>query len=200
MSDWLEVIARDELEESKITPVDFGGKEVAVVLLEGQLYAIDELCPHQGAPLATQGILNAPKKEIACSWHGWRFDLESGKSTNVPGYRTDTYEVKEEDGKIFLKEKERLSSSSASGKPEASNAEDQKLLDQVLQIVESDIRPAVQMDGGDIEIVGLDEGVVKVKLHGACTSCSASSVTLYQGVQNILSNRLPDIRGIEQVF
>ena len=62
------------------------------------------------------------------------------------------------------------------------------------------IRPALQMDGGDIELVGVNEdGVVQVKLSGACDSCSISWLTLKGGVERILKDRVPGVTGVEAV-
>ncbi len=62
------------------------------------------------------------------------------------------------------------------------------------------IRPALQMDGGDIELVGVnDDGVVQVKLSGACDSCSISWLTLKGGVERILKDRVPGVTAVEAV-
>ncbi len=62
------------------------------------------------------------------------------------------------------------------------------------------IRPALQMDGGDIELVGVNEdGVVQVKLTGACDSCSISWLTLKGGVERILKERVPGVTSVEAV-
>ena len=62
------------------------------------------------------------------------------------------------------------------------------------------IRPALQMDGGDIELVGVnEEGVVQVKLSGACDSCSISWLTLKGGVERILKDRVPGVTAVEAV-
>ncbi|MEW6473204.1 MAG: NifU family protein [Actinomycetota bacterium] len=62
------------------------------------------------------------------------------------------------------------------------------------------IRPALQMDGGDIELVGVNEdGVVQVKLSGACDSCSISWLTLKGGVERILKDRVPGVTAVEAV-
>ncbi|HEX6380336.1 MAG TPA: NifU family protein [Acidimicrobiia bacterium] len=62
------------------------------------------------------------------------------------------------------------------------------------------IRPALQMDGGDIELVGVnEEGIVQVKLTGACDSCSISWLTLKGGVERILKERVPGVTAVEAV-
>ena len=62
------------------------------------------------------------------------------------------------------------------------------------------IRPALQMVGGDIELVGVnEEGIVQVKLTGACDSCSISWLTLKGGVERILKERVPGVTAVEAV-
>ena len=58
------------------------------------------------------------------------------------------------------------------------------------------IRPAIQMDGGDIKLLGIEEGVVTVQLYGTCETCPISPVTLRQGVERLLRERVP---GVTQV-
>jgi Fe-S cluster biogenesis protein NfuA len=55
------------------------------------------------------------------------------------------------------------------------------------------IRPAIQMDGGDIRLEGISDGVVTVSLFGTCESCPISPVTLKQGVERILRDRVPGV-------
>ena len=59
------------------------------------------------------------------------------------------------------------------------------------------IRPSLQADGGDIELVSVDDGVVKVKLMGACQGCPMSEMTLKNGVERILKEHLPEIKSVE---
>ncbi len=74
----------------------------------------------------------------------------------------------------------------------------EELEQKVKEIIEKEIRPALQMDGGDIEFLGLDdEGTVKVRLLGACGACPFSVMTLKMGVEQSLKNMVP---GIKQVI
>ena len=67
----------------------------------------------------------------------------------------------------------------------------------ILEAIDA-IRPALQMDGGDIDYVGVtEEGVVQVKLTGACDSCSISWLTLKGGVERILKERVPGVTAVE---
>ncbi|MEK7524179.1 MAG: NifU family protein [Patescibacteria group bacterium] len=67
------------------------------------------------------------------------------------------------------------------------------LFDRLQKCIDDKIRPFIQMDGGEIELVELTpEKVLKVKLHGACVGCMASSMTLQYGVQNAINEEFPD--------
>ena len=69
----------------------------------------------------------------------------------------------------------------------------------ILEAIDA-IRPALQMDGGDIDFVGVtDDGVVQVKLSGACDSCSISWLTLKGGVERILKDRVPGVTAVEAI-
>ncbi len=61
------------------------------------------------------------------------------------------------------------------------------------------IRPALQADGGDVELVEIDGGVVKVRLQGACAGCPMSQMTLKNGIERILKQELPDVTSVESV-
>jgi len=63
------------------------------------------------------------------------------------------------------------------------------------------VRPFLQADGGDVELVDVTaDGIVKVRLTGACGSCPMSTYTLKLGVDNKLKKELPEVKGVEQVF
>ncbi len=73
------------------------------------------------------------------------------------------------------------------------------LRERVAAVVER-IRPAVQLDGGDVEVVGVTgEGVVQIRLHGACVGCPSSTMTLHEGIERNLRQRIPEVTGVEQV-
>lgn len=62
------------------------------------------------------------------------------------------------------------------------------------------IRPAVQSDGGDVELIDISEdGVVKIRLHGACVGCPSSSVTLKLGIERNLKEHIPEITSVVAV-
>jgi Fe-S cluster biogenesis protein NfuA len=61
------------------------------------------------------------------------------------------------------------------------------------------IRPALQADGGDVELVGVENGVVKVNLRGACAGCPMSAMTLKQGIERILKEEIPEVKEVVAV-
>jgi Fe-S cluster biogenesis protein NfuA len=61
------------------------------------------------------------------------------------------------------------------------------------------IRPALQADGGDIELIDINDGVVKVKLTGACGGCPMSQMTLKMGVERALKEAVPQVKGVEAI-
>jgi Fe-S cluster biogenesis protein NfuA len=62
------------------------------------------------------------------------------------------------------------------------------------------IRPVLQADGGDVELVAIDGGVVKVRLKGACGGCPMATVTLKSGIEATLKREIPAVERVEQVF
>ncbi len=69
---------------------------------------------------------------------------------------------------------------------------------QVNEVLEQ-LRPYLQRDGGDVEYVGFQDGIVQVRLLGACVGCGVSDVTLYQGIETALVEEVPGVIGIEDV-
>jgi Fe-S cluster biogenesis protein NfuA len=61
------------------------------------------------------------------------------------------------------------------------------------------IRPRLQADGGDIELVGVEDGVVKVRLQGACHGCPGAQMTLKLGVERLLKEKIPEVKCVEAV-
>ncbi len=69
----------------------------------------------------------------------------------------------------------------------------------IVKILEEKIRPAVARDGGDIKFKEFKNGVVKVQLQGSCSGCPSSTMTLKQGVQNLLCHYLPEVKEVEAI-
>ena len=69
----------------------------------------------------------------------------------------------------------------------------------IVKILDQKIRPAVAKDGGDIKFKEFKDGVVKVQLQGSCSGCPSSTMTLKQGVQNLLCHYLPEVKEVEAI-
>ena len=69
----------------------------------------------------------------------------------------------------------------------------------IVKILDQKIRPAVARDGGDIKFKEFKDGVVKVQLQGSCSGCPSSTLTLKQGVQNLLCHYLPEVKEVVAV-
>jgi Fe-S cluster biogenesis protein NfuA len=62
------------------------------------------------------------------------------------------------------------------------------------------IRPAVQMDGGDVELVSVEDNVVVVRMSGACSGCAMANVTLKQGIEATVREAVPEIERVDAIF
>ena len=69
----------------------------------------------------------------------------------------------------------------------------------IIKILETKVRPAVAKDGGDIKFKEFKDGVVKVQLQGSCSGCPSSTMTLKQGVQNLLCHYVPEVKEVLSV-
>mgnify|MGYP001416086995 CR=1 FL=1 len=75
----------------------------------------------------------------------------------------------------------------------------QEIEKKIVKILDEKVRPAVAKDGGDIKFKEFKNGVVKVQLQGSCSGCPSSTMTLKQGVQNLLCHYIPEIKEVEAV-
>ena len=78
-------------------------------------------------------------------------------------------------------------------------ASDEKLYDQVLEVLDK-LRPFLQSDGGDVELSEIEDGVVKLRLMGACGSCPSSTITLKAGIERALFEEVDGVKEVIQVF
>ncbi|XP_066595038.1 NFU1 iron-sulfur cluster scaffold homolog, mitochondrial-like [Prorops nasuta] len=79
------------------------------------------------------------------------------------------------------------------------NDDDDEIVRMIKELLDTRIRPTVQEDGGDIVFVGFEEGILKLKMQGSCTSCPSSTVTLKKGVQNMMQFYIPEVLGVIEV-
>ena len=74
-----------------------------------------------------------------------------------------------------------------------------EIINQINEVLETKIRPAVAKDGGDIKFVSFEKGVVKVELRGSCSGCPSSTMTLKKGVQNLLKHYVKSVESVEAI-
>lgn len=92
---------RDEFEEGGGKIVEFDGKKVAVFLSDGEFYALENECPHQGGPLGDGKVEGS---NVYCPWHGYEFDLTTGEHAQLNSMCVTTYSVFVEDGTVYVTE------------------------------------------------------------------------------------------------
>lgn len=85
------------------------------------------------------------------------------------------------------------------GAAEESSEEDDEIVRQIKELIETRVRPAVAQDGGDIVYRGFHDGIVQLELHGACSGCPSSSATLKSGIENMLKHYVPEVIAVEAV-
>lgn len=87
------------------------------------------------------------------------------------------------------------------GKPETTEdtSGDSEIVTQIKELIETRVRPAVAMDGGDIVFRGFHDGIVQLELHGACSGCPSSTATLKSGIENMLKHYVPEVVAVEAV-
>ncbi len=79
------------------------------------------------------------------------------------------------------------------------NPEDADIIDQIKDLIETRVRPAVAQDGGDIVYKGYRDGHLYLSMHGACQGCPSSSVTLKRGIESLIKHYVPEVESVEAV-
>jgi nitrite reductase (NADH) small subunit len=99
MSRFVKMATLTELPPGGAKEVEFEGRVYAIFNVDGQISAIDGICPHQGGPLA-DGALEGTT--VTCPWHGWQFDVRTGKTPLGPKIKQAVYEVKIEGQDVMV--------------------------------------------------------------------------------------------------
>lgn len=97
---WIDAANSDELPEGGAIEVLIDGTVVAVFRHEGNLFALDGMCAHQGGPIAKGRVENGC---VTCPWHGWQYDLATGIQTMNQQPLMQTYDVRENNGRIEVR-------------------------------------------------------------------------------------------------
>lgn len=87
----------------------------------------------------------------------------------------------------------------AADKASGAEASGDPVIAQIIELIDTRVRPAVAMDGGDIVFHSFDEGVVRLEMHGACSGCPSSTATLKAGIENMLKHYIPEVQAVEAV-
>jgi nitrite reductase/ring-hydroxylating ferredoxin subunit len=99
MSRFVKMATLQELPPGGAKEVEFEGRVYAIFNVDGEISAIDGICPHQGGPLA-DGALEGTT--VTCPWHGWQFDVRTGKTPLGPKIKQAVYEVKIEGQDVMV--------------------------------------------------------------------------------------------------
>ncbi|HXG50717.1 MAG TPA: Rieske (2Fe-2S) protein [candidate division Zixibacteria bacterium] len=91
MGSFVKVCKTTDIPDGKARSVEVNGKTIAIFNLQGQFYAINDVCGHRGGPLS-EGELDG--KIVICPWHGWRYDVTSGANELVPDLPTEKFELR----------------------------------------------------------------------------------------------------------
>ena len=96
---FLRVAKKDEVPAGTIREFAVEGKAIAVANVDGKLFAINNVCLHRGGPLG-EGELAG--QVVTCPWHGWRYDVTSGKVVNNPAVGVENYPIEVRGEDIFI--------------------------------------------------------------------------------------------------
>jgi nitrite reductase (NADH) small subunit len=96
---FVRAVAVGEIPAGSIHQVSVGGKEVALANVAGQFHAIDNTCLHRGGPLG-EGVLEG--KIVTCPWHGWQYDVDTGKVSQNPTVGVACYPVEVRGNEVFV--------------------------------------------------------------------------------------------------
>ena len=78
--------------------------------------------------------------------------------------------------------------------------DDTKVVNMINSILSSKIRPAIMQDGGDVQFIKYESGIVYLSLKGSCAGCPSATVTLKNGIENMLKHHIPEVKQVEQVL
>lgn len=79
------------------------------------------------------------------------------------------------------------------------NPQDADIIDQIKELIDSRVRPAVAQDGGDIAYRGYKDGRLYLSMHGACSGCPSSTITLKRGIESLIRHYVPEVESVEAV-
>jgi nitrite reductase (NADH) small subunit len=99
MAEFVRVAATDEIRSGQGRMFEVNGRQIAVFNVGGQFHALDNVCEHQGGPLA-EGELDGCV--VTCPWHGWTYDVATGESPDDPDTRVESFTTKVEGSDVWV--------------------------------------------------------------------------------------------------
>ena len=99
MGSFAKIAARTEIEPGSGKVVEAAGKKIALFNVDGTFYALDNTCKHRGGPIG-EGELSG--SVVTCPWHGWEYDVRSGKNQNDPDIELSCYQVRVEGDDVLI--------------------------------------------------------------------------------------------------
>lgn len=99
MANWVRLCSEDECRPGESREIVAGDRIVALFNVDGSFHALDGICPHQGGPLG-KGTLTGCI--VTCPWHGWQFDVATGKHQTSQTLVHPSFTVKTEEGGVFV--------------------------------------------------------------------------------------------------
>ncbi len=164
--------------------------KVGETLVASGTYEYTHATANDGSPLA-QRLLNVEGIElvlIAPRFVTLRKKSDSSWPDIIPAAKT-TMQTFMSSGDMAVFD------SSTDGNGHALSAVEQK----IVAVLNDDIRPAIAMDGGDLNYLGFEDGVVRVQLVGACGTCPSATMTLKMGIERLLIEEVPEVESVEAV-
>jgi Fe-S cluster biogenesis protein NfuA len=99
----------------------------------------------------------------------------------------------------FVSNRPVIEGAAVAAEEEEISEDDREIVDQIKELLDTRVRPAVASDGGDIVFRGYRDGVVRLHMQGACSGCPSSRATLKHGIENMLRHYVPEVTAVEQV-
>lgn len=170
------------------------------MLYEGIADFSDKELAEKWSPLAT-GLYNFPYiKSLVINRNFISID-----KNNENNWRDIMYEIKdyiknflESENSIINEGYKEMQEAEWQRKKESGEIDSTK--EHIMEIIDNHVRPWIEQDGGGIEFLSYEDGIVLVKLYGACSTCSSATVTLKAGVEQILKSMIPEIKEVIQDF
>lgn len=96
---WVEAARVSDIPPGKCRTVQVGNQTVVLIQVNGEFYALDNCCPHNGGPIGRGEVVG---DTVICPYHRWEFDVRTGKAKVITGYRIRTYPVKQEGDVLYV--------------------------------------------------------------------------------------------------